>query len=1025
MRSAAYLTRTARGLVALFILVSLLFCTLGYLHYRDWKAAADDETRRSLAAIADLKVRQIAAWRKERIADGEVARAHFALTGETRRFMDGRAPVFDGPLLRWLNTLIKQEGFSQAYLIDRRGTIRLATDLRSQLENTEAEIFRQTLASGRNTFSELYPDQKTGRMHMDLGVPVEAATPGIAAGVLILVIDAQDVLFPLIQIWPGTSPTGESLLVRREGNQIVYLNELRHRPGKKPGFRLPLNTPDLPAAIALREGKQFVEGVDYRGVPVLATMKAVPDSPWWLVAKVDVEEIAAPIRSRFTLMAALVSLSILATAAVIGLLWSRMETRHREEKLALDVERKALIGHLHYLSEYANDIILLFGEHGNILEANDRAVSSYGYSKDELLGLNVHDLREPTTLADLPAQWNAAGDSVGIVFETLHQRKDGTVFAVEVSSRAIEAGGKKFRQSVIRNIEERKRAERELTRVNRALRVLSECSEAVIRVSDETQLLNELCSVIVQVGGYRIAWIGFPRDDADRSVLPVACAGIDQESLAALRVTWAETPAGQGPIATAIRTGQVMLHEHFVNDERLKHWRDIAVDRGLTAAIGLPLFCEGRAIGGLGIFSADPDAFDGEERKLLEELARNLSYGIEALRRRTAQLAAEDALRLSESRLARSEVIANLGTWEIELDPGTPGGSEVSCWWSDEVYRILGLEPGQLAPCTAGFLSAVQPADRDKVQSAYREIRTAGGRHELSYRIIRPGGETRWLFEVAEAASDADGRPVRVSGTVQDVTERKRLEEQFQQAQKLESVGRLAGGIAHDFNNLLTVINGYGDLLAKELTPPDPLHGHVVEIRNAGEKAARLTRQLLAVSRRQVIESKVLDLNAVIADTGGMLRRLLGDDIELETSLSPSLGRVRTDSAQMTQVLMNLAVNARDAMPKGGRLFIATANVELDAAHTGRNQGVKPGPYVLVTVRDTGTGMSAETQRHLFEPFFTTKPAGVGTGLGLATIYGIVRQHGGWIEADSEEGRGTTFRVYLPRIGDETPGPRA
>jgi two-component system, cell cycle sensor histidine kinase and response regulator CckA len=252
-----------------------------------------------------------------------------------------------------------------------------------------------------------------------------------------------------------------------------------------------------------------------------------------------------------------------------------------------------------------------------------------------------------------------------------------------------------------------------------------------------------------------------------------------------------------------------------------------------------------------------------------------------------------------------------------------------------------------------------------------------------------------------------------------DVSDRKRLEQQLIQSQKMEAVGRLAGGVAHDFNNLLTAISGYNELVLSQLPPGDPRRGHAEEIRRAADRAAGLTQQLLAYSRRQVLEPKVLDLNAVVSSMEKMLRRLIGEDVELATMQQPGLWPVRADPGQLEQVVLNLAVNARDAMPRGGRLQIATGNVAVDAASALSGVALVPGDYAVLTVADNGLGMTPEVKARLFEPFFTTKEKGKGTGLGLSTVYGIVKQSGGYIWVDSEPGRGTAFRVYLPRCHAE------
>jgi len=252
----------------------------------------------------------------------------------------------------------------------------------------------------------------------------------------------------------------------------------------------------------------------------------------------------------------------------------------------------------------------------------------------------------------------------------------------------------------------------------------------------------------------------------------------------------------------------------------------------------------------------------------------------------------------------------------------------------------------------------------------------------------------------------------------ENVADRRRLEEQFRQAQKMEAVGRLAGGVAHDFNNLLTIIIGYSQLLYDSLGAESPLRSALDEVRKAGERAASLTSQLLAFSRKQVLQPQVLDLNAIVTNVEKMLRRLIGEDIDLVLALAPDLGRTRADPGQIEQVIMNLAVNARDAMPKGGKLTLSTANVEIDPAYARRYVLASPGPHVTLSVVDTGCGMNGETQSHIFEPFFTTKEKGKGTGLGLATVYGIVKQSGGSIWVDSEPGKGTTFRIYFPRVNE-------
>jgi two-component system, cell cycle sensor histidine kinase and response regulator CckA len=295
----------------------------------------------------------------------------------------------------------------------------------------------------------------------------------------------------------------------------------------------------------------------------------------------------------------------------------------------------------------------------------------------------------------------------------------------------------------------------------------------------------------------------------------------------------------------------------------------------------------------------------------------------------------------------------------------------------------------------------------------------------LPLQAIRTGPQSYRTGAGAEIQVETDahaidyGRQAAELVVLMDVTHRQKLEEQLRQAQKMEAVGMLAGGVAHDFNNLLTIITGYSQLILNNLGLDDPNRQSAEQIMKAGERAATLTRQLLAFSRRQVLQPKVLDVNRLIGTLTTMLRRLIGEDIDLQLQLSQGVGQVNADPGQIEQVLMNLVVNARDAMPRGGTLTIETANIDLDETYTRRHVTVKPGPYVLIAVSDTGAGMDENTKAHAFEPFFTTKAPGRGTGLGLSTVFGIVQQSGGTVDIYSSPGKGTSAKVYLPRIDQQ------
>jgi two-component system, cell cycle sensor histidine kinase and response regulator CckA len=386
-----------------------------------------------------------------------------------------------------------------------------------------------------------------------------------------------------------------------------------------------------------------------------------------------------------------------------------------------------------------------------------------------------------------------------------------------------------------------------------------------------------------------------------------------------------------------------------------------------------------------------------------------VAIDLSALRR------AEAALKRSEADLRRAQAVARIGSWHYEAQSHTVE-------WSDEMYRILDMDPGK-AIDRETFVERVHPEDRERVIAATRAV-FAGQSLDLRCRVLA-GSRERWVHVLAQGEVDSDGRVVAILGTTRDVSDEVKLETQLFQAQKMEAVGQLAGGVAHDFNNLLQVISGNAELALISLDPKHAAHDLVAEIRKAGNKAVTLVRQLLAFSRRQVLKLANLDLNDVLGGMMKILARAIGEHVRIDFAPGHGLGGVRADRGQIEVVLMNLCVNARDAMQDGGVLTLTTENVEIGEEFTGSRPWARSGSYVRLRVVDTGCGMDAVTAAHVFEPFFTTKGIGQGTGLGLATVFGVVKQHNGMIDLRSAPGQGTTVDVYLPRVEPSQPAGEA
>ncbi|HEX9582178.1 MAG TPA: response regulator [Gemmatimonadales bacterium] len=375
----------------------------------------------------------------------------------------------------------------------------------------------------------------------------------------------------------------------------------------------------------------------------------------------------------------------------------------------------------------------------------------------------------------------------------------------------------------------------------------------------------------------------------------------------------------------------------------------------------------------------------------------------------TERRRAEHDLRAAQERLQQIVRASVAVIYALEVK-----GAELGIRWvSENVTTVLGWTPAETE--SAGWWTGqVHPDDRERV-TAWGAVLQRGVLVQ-EYRLRHKDGSYRWVLDQKRLLPDPGGGLGDVVGAWLDITDKKSLEIQLQQAQKMEAIGRLAGGVAHDFNNILTAIFGYADTLAEEFAEGSTARADLDEIRNAAERAAGLTRQLLAFSRQQTLQPVVLNLNALVQDLEKMLRRVVGEDVEIHLSPAPGLGNVRADPGQLQQVAMNLVVNARDAMPTGGKLLIETQNADLSPQYAELHQPVEPGPYVMLAVTDTGVGIDPQTRARIFEPFFSTKERAKGTGLGLSTVYGIVKQSGGYVWVYSEVGKGTAFKVYLPRV---------
>jgi len=642
---------------------------------------------------------------------------------------------------------------------------------------------------------------------------------------------------------------------------------------------------------------------------------------------------------------------------------------------------------LEQVFEASPDALVVADREHCVLWANQTFIRMFGYGWEEILGQSVEKLVvPPDRLAE--SRWvnEALVKGERITLETKRRRKDGTLVEVSASCAPLQLEGQIAGfYAGYHDISDRRRVE--------AL------SSALYRVAEKSSSAHDLQQFFAAVHGIvdelmyaRNFYIALYEPATDTISFPYF---VDEHDPAP-----PTKKMSRGLTDYLIRTGEPLL----ATPEVLKAMEDRGdVARNGSRSLdwmGVPLKVNSHTFGALVVQTYSKNIRYGErDKEILTFVARQLASAVEIKRN-------EQALRRSEARYRSLVQSSVYGIYRSSLEGQFLDVNSALItmlgYGSAEEVLLLDAERDVFA----------QPEEHAR---AIEEFRRTGRLDGLEVKWKRKDGIAITVRISGRAVSSADEPADVLEAIAEDVTDRRALEDQFRQAQKMEAVGRLAGGVAHDFNNLLMVISGYAEVILAQMDGQHPLYEKGRAIQQAADRATTLTRQLLAFSRKQLLELKVVDVNAIVQDMERLLRPLIGENVELITLLCPEAAQTRADAGQLEQVLMNLVVNAKDAMPSGGRLTIQTQNTVVDESHRRGQQFIRPGHYVMLSVSDTGMGMDKETQSRIFEPFFTTKEKGKGTGLGLSTVYGIVKQSGGYVIVQSEKGRGSTFHIYLPQ----------
>ncbi len=659
---------------------------------------------------------------------------------------------------------------------------------------------------------------------------------------------------------------------------------------------------------------------------------------------------------------------LIVAGAGAAFVWQQSRTRFNRERLEVREELRTTNERIHDLMESVQDLICTHDMEGNLLSVNEAAIKFTGYPREALLDMNLRDLLAPEVrelfgayLSEIEAQ----GRSTGIM-KIRNAAGQNRYWEYNTSLKRAEPPEASIVTGISTDVTERIGTDRALKDSETKYRKLFEMSNdgVVLGVEIFTECNEEACRIF---GCSREDIIGHP--------------------------PWEFSPPTQPDGRNSMEAARERLEKALAGEPQSFYWQHLKKDAG---TVDTEVALQAMTFGGEKVVQAT--IRDITERKQMEE-----------------------ALRKNEERLRLALAAANQGLYDLNVQTG-------DAIVSPEYARMLGYEPDELEETNEKWRDRLHPDDRDGVYRVYEEY-IAGIRDEyrVEFRQETKSGDWKWILSLGSVLErDDQGRPLRMLGTHTDITERKQAEEErrqleaeFRQSHKMEAVGLLAGGVAHDFNNMLNVILGYADLGLSSTDSRDPLYEYLLEIRNAGKHSADLTRQLLAFSRKQTAEPRVINLNEVVAGQKNLLSRMIGEDVRVDFLPGPALWNTRVDPSQIDQILANLAANARDAMAGLGNVTIETRNAILDEAYCKSHVDAAPGDYVMLSFSDTGEGIDTDQLQRIFEPFFTTKEKGKGTGLGLSTVYGIVKQNEGIIHAHSEPGVGSVFRIYFPRFQGE------
>jgi PAS domain S-box-containing protein len=986
--------RIPRHLLTVFIIITVAAGFLGYYYYQSQKSQITERIENELVGIANLKADQIVNWRKERLGDAETIFNNTFIVQDINHFVAGRAaPEIRKRILKWMQSFKRNDQYENILLLDTRGNLRLSAGPENQGIGPDAKkLVSEAVKTGKVGFSDLYKSKTTGEIRLSIVVPIMAVSDhkNIPVGAILLRMKPEDFLYPLLKRWHTASATAETMLVRRDGNDVLFLNS--NKKGAALTLRLPIDMKELPAARAARGEEGIFEGIDYRGVKALAATKAIQDSPWHIVAKVDADEIYAPMRELGWSMALLIIGFILASGGSIALIWRNQSAQYYRSQYESELNRVALLRHYEPLTRHANDSILLFDADGNILEANERSVSMLGYSLEELLHMNVRTIGTTCALLDMDELGKklSLSEEKGIVFESEYLRKDGATLPVEVSLKAFEIEQRTFFQTIIRDITERKKSEQRVNAMNALL-------DLFMKKTSKQEYLESVVNLLRIWTGCRIAGIrmldrkGFIQYESYQGLSPdfletENCLSVSVSQCLCIRVVLGRPDQQEASHMTphgSFRCDNLETFLKGIPEEKLGLFRGRCIAEGFKSMAIVPIIYQGNINGVIQLADEKPDMVSAESLELIELMSPLIGEAI-------FRFATEEALKLSEEHYRSLIESSSDCIYQLTLD-----GDYLSM--NSKMSAFLG-NPDSSAFSGRQFVEQI--AGNNEAALMAIGMAAGGDITSVRYRSVSRFGKDIWWDAVLSPVKDIDGKIISILGISRDITDRMKAEDELKSSHAqlkrlsahLQSITeeertRIAREVHDELGQVLTALKMDTVWLAKRLpTGQQELTDKAAVMMKLIDNVIQSVKRICTELRPTLLDH--LGINAAIEWQAEEFRKRTGLKCELHLYSTSADKQIST---VLFRVLQETLTNiTRHAEAKKVRVMLR------------EDEGM-----IILKITDNGKGITSEQMR---------KPQ----SFGLLGMRERVHSIGGTLRIRGRRNGGTAVKVMVPSVKRKT-----